>query len=735
MRHGWRAMGVLVALALVAITTSGPPAGGAPACPFDVEPQFEGTVPPPEDVLGFRLGEREVTVDETYAYLDAADAASDRVTTGKYGTSVEGRALPYAMVGTPENLAPDRLEEIRQAILRIRDPQTPATEVSQLAGATPPFLYIAANVHGNEESGTDASLEFLFELADRSDCAADRIRNEAVVILLPMQNPDGREADTRRNAYGFDMNRDGFARTQPEIDSRTEFLRRYPPLVFVDAHEFGYYRSFFVPNDDPVYHDAPDTVLTWMNDLYAPALAREFDERGWGYFNYGGYDFFMPGYGDTVPADGFMAAGFTLEHYNDAPLHRRLAKTRIQYWLLLTIAARNRVQLLEEQHSAYVDAVDQGAAGVLDRNELSNPESRLLQQVPERRVRHYFILDQTPRAFEIALLVRRLQRMDVEVYRLDAPLQVEDFRPYKDPVERRTLPAGTYWIPMAQPQKHWIQLMLNEDTYVPVRETFDVTGWSNPLLMNLDGGSSGRRLSPQATLVPPMDEPAWSEAPPSQPTVGVMPLSKAVYAFEGVGNLRWLMDTVWEVPYEVIRPQDVAHGALDAIDVLVVPSGGFVVGRRNLGPAGVRTLVDWVRDGGRYVGYKFGGALLAEHIALTTARFKNSPYSVDGTLIRTRVNPSSPLAAGVGSDVWVMFENDDTIKIQPSLSPLRYPKADAFDTSGLAAGTYKLVGEAASVDEPFGDGRVVLFPFDMNFRGMTQGTQRILWNAIYGPDP
>ena len=30
---------------------------------------------------------------------------------------------------------------------------------------------------------------------------------------------------------------------------------------------------------------------------------------------------------------------------------------------------------------------------------------------------------------------------------------------------------------------------------------------------------------------------------------------------------------------------------------------------------------------------------------------------------------------------------------------------------------------------------MILFPFDMNFRGLTQGTQRILWNAIYGPDP
>ncbi len=307
-------------------------------------------MPEASDVIGFPLGQREVTVGETDAYLDAVDAASDRVRTDTFGTSVEGRPLRYAIVGHPDHISADGLEAIRQAIVRMRDPNTPADEVAELAASTPAFLYIAGNVHGTEESGTDASLHVLHDLADRTDCAAMRIVDNAIVFILPTQNPDGREAETRRNAYAFDMNRDWFARTQPETDGKVELLRRYPPLLFVDAHEFGYYRSFFAPNDDPVYHDAPEPVLGWMNDLYAPALAREFRERDWGFFNYGGYDFFMPGYGDTVPANGFMAAAFTLEHYDGAPMEVRERKTHLQFWLLLTIAARNRQRLLIEQH-------------------------------------------------------------------------------------------------------------------------------------------------------------------------------------------------------------------------------------------------------------------------------------------------------------------------------------------------------------------------------------------------
>jgi Zinc carboxypeptidase len=729
-----RRLASLIAAILVAVLVPLPPDADAGSCPIETQPEYSGSVPSGRDVLGFRLGRHEVTTDQAYTYLDAVDAASDRVVTGTYATSVQGRPLRYAIVGHPENLA--GLESIRQSILRMRDPSTPAAEVEGLASSTPAFLYIAGNVHGSEESGTDAALRILFDLADRTDCAAESILDNAVVFILPIQNPDGREADTRRNAYGFDMNRDWFARTQPETDGKVELLRQYPPLLFVDAHEFSFYRSFFPPNDDPVFHDASDQVLSWIDDLYAPALAREFRQRDWGFFNYAGYDFFMPGYGDTVPADGFLAAGLTLEHNNGAPISLRVQKTRVQFWLLLSLAGRNRPRLLVEQHEAYVEAVREGRRGILEPNGLSNPNSHLIDQVPDRRVRHYFILDEPDRSFELQLLVRRLQRMDVEVYRLDAPLEVPDYRAYTRPARARTLPAGALWIPMAQAQKHWIQLMLNEDTYVPVRRTYDITGWSSPLLMNLDGGSSGAVLDPVASLLAPAEQPVWPAPTGDVPRIGVLSLSNAVYAFEGVGQLRWLFDTVWNVPYEVLTTDDVRRGGLQDVDVLVVPSGGGLIGERHLGPRGVRALTGWVADGGRYVGYKFGGALLAERLDLTTARFRNSPYTIEGTLIRVRVDRSSPLSDGVGGSVWVMFSDDDTIDVRPAAAPLRYPVPGAgFATSGLPLHTQKLAGQPAAVDEPFGHGRVVLFPYDLNFRGMTQGTQRVLWNALFGPDP
>ena len=59
----------------------------------------------------------------------------------------------------------------------------------------------------------------------------------------------------------------------------------------------------------------------------------------------------------------------------------------------------------------------------------------------------------------------------------------------------------------------------------------------------------------------------------------------------------------------------------------------------------------------------------------------------------------------------------------------------AYATSGLTIGVDTLAGSTVVADEAVGGGRVVAFSVDPNFRAWTQGTQRMLWNAIAGEDP
>ena len=341
-------------------------------------------------------------------------------------------------------MTPSGLAAIQEAIAELRDPLTPDAQAEQLADETPAILWVDGSPHGGEESGADASLKVLYDLAARTDCAAEQILDEAIVLIVPILNPDGRELDQRRNVNGFDMNRDWFAPTQPEIDGVIEFMRQYPPQLAIDAHEMGTYTYFFPPNADPVYHEIPDQAIHWINDLYGPAMAAEFDRQKIPYFNFRTYDFFGVLYGDTVPAEGFHAAGMTFEKHNGDPIEQRVHEHYTTIWTCLSQAAFNKDDIVSEWHDSWVDAYHEGVDGVLEPNAVYERNHKLFQQVPDTRVRHYFLRTDDPEhAGEAQRLVRRLQRMDVDVYQLTAPLEVPDFKPYFRPREATTF-AGRH---------------------------------------------------------------------------------------------------------------------------------------------------------------------------------------------------------------------------------------------------------------------------------------------------
>jgi hypothetical protein len=733
------ARAVLAAAAALSLAISGLTTGvsAQAACdPMQTTPEYAGDVRTSDEVIGFPLGSQEVTSEESDTYLEAVDQDSDRVTSGTAATSVGGRPIKFALVGRPENVSAQGLADLKQDIAALRDPSTPATEAAELAASTPAILWVASNVHGTEESGTDASLQVLYDLADRVDCAAQRILDNAVVVVLPIQNPDGREEETRRNLYGFDMNRDWFARTQPETDGKIELLREYPGQLFLDVHEMGTRTYFFPPNADPIYHEVSDESVDWINDVYGANIAAEFDRQDIPYFHYDPYDFFAMIYGDTVPGEGFLGAGMTFEKHSGDPIAQRTYEQYVAIWISLSHASIEKDRILTEWHASYSAAFTQGKAGRLEPNFVQESDSTLYQQVPSMRVRHYFIRDDDPsKAREVQRLVRRLQRMDVEVLELTAPVTVPDFRAYGRPAGSETLPAGTYWIPMAQAQKHWIQALMHEDPYIPVDVTYDVSAWSNPLLMNVPAGFSGAKLSPTASAVPLLPEPPPPTLPAEVPSVALMePVGTT--GFESAGHARYLFERVWDLPYTLITPDEIAGGALADHDVLVVPDGYVPWTLQAMGQRGKRALVDWVNQGGRYIGYQ-GGAQVAARLGITTAALNQSHTNMPGSLVRVSLDTSSPLSAGVGPFAYVMFENDLVMTRGRGSAPVTYPAAGSpdFFVSGLAEGAESLAGTSAVVDEAVGGGRAVVFSTSPNFRAWSDGTQKILWNAILGPDP
>ncbi|MQA73359.1 MAG: hypothetical protein GEU88_03220 [Solirubrobacterales bacterium] len=723
--------------ALLVLVTAAPAAAQSICDPTQTPPDFRGDTPQLADVVPHPGGEAgEVTTDQAYAYMEAVDRASDRVITGALDQRTwQGRELRWAIVGREDRLDPASLRAIQRAAQRLRDPRTSPGLARNLARRFPEILWVASNVHGGEESGTEGSLRVLYELADRDDCAAQQILANAIVVLLPIQNPDGREADTRRNFYGFDMNRDWFARTQPETDGKLEMLREFPGPLFIDAHEMGGTSFFFPPNSDPVYHEITDESVDWINNFYGAPMAAEFDRQGIDYFNRDVYDLFYMGYGDTVPATGFISAGMTYEKGGESPIADRAYEQYLTQWVSLSEAAIRKEQTLREWSAAWREAYDQGDLGLLEPNELINPGD-LVNQVPEMRVRQYFITEQAPsKQAEVEAMIRRLQRMDVDVYRLRKGLHVPDFTPYGRPTRDVWMPPGTWYVPMAQMQKHWVQAMLNEDTYTPFPYFYDVTAWSQPLLFNVHGGYSGERLKVKASRVGELEDPGATAPPAAPPRVALFQLSEtSSSAVESAGWLRYLLERVWDLPYTNVTAADIAGGALDGYDAVLIPNGPPETALSQLGVPGQQALQDWVNGGGHLLAWR-GGTELAAQLGLTTAVLADPTSDVPGSLFRVRVDRDSPLHRGIGDEAYAFYEYDSVMRASsPEQVAVEFPPADSGDwfVSGFAEGAEELGGTAAVVDEPVGAGRATVFSVEPNYRAFTTGFQEILRNALLG---
>ncbi|HEX9823754.1 MAG TPA: M14 family zinc carboxypeptidase, partial [Actinomycetota bacterium] len=492
-----------LAAATLAIGLGGLPVAPAPAQECPAEPTFDPAITSPETAMpGFP--DRLATTDEINAYLTQIAEESPRVEVGQFATSWNGTPLLYALVATEERT--DELDALAARQQLLRDPRiTSPEEAAAIANETPAIVWYTGNVHGGETSGADAALSILYGLAARTDCEALGMLDELVVGIMPTQNPDGRDSASRTNVYGFDMNRDWFARTQPETDGKLDLLDRYPPVLYVDAHEMGSSDFFFPPNADPIHHEISSEAVHWINDLYAPALRTAFEERAatdpanWMYFNYDIYDLFYMGYGDTVPTTAFTAAGMTYEKGTADSFRQRWDEQFVAGWTTLKVAADNKDTILREYARAHRTAFREGERGILEKNEILEPDNELQRQVPGLKVRHYF-LPRSPRT-EVAHLIDRLLDMDVEVYRVRRPLKVKGFQAYGREPQARRVGRGWYWVPMDQPQKRWIQAMLGEESYVPFPYFYDVTAWSNPLLMNIPAGFTGKDVEPVARRV------------------------------------------------------------------------------------------------------------------------------------------------------------------------------------------------------------------------------------------
>src|SRR5688500_3970454 len=470
---------------------------------------YDRAIPTLEAVIGHRPGDAITTPEEVGRYLEAlAKAAPDRTRLVKYATSWEGRPLHYLVVGSKERIA--RLDDIKRGMQVLA---SGAPEADRLIAELPVVVWLIHGVHGNEISSSDAALAEAYHLlAARGHADTDLTLREALVIIDPMQNPDGRQRFVTQNLLGrslepdpnpqsaehdepwpggrvnhylFDMNRDYFALSQRETQGRARTMLEWYPQVVVDLHEMGGNSSYyFAPPADPINPLMTESQRKSL-ELFGRANAAEFDKRGFAYFVREVYDAFYPGYGDSWPAfHGAVAMtyeqasarglafaredGGTLTYLQGVTHHFTAAITTA------VTAARNREKLLREYLEFRRGAIALGQKGT--REYLMPPGKD-----PSRTAR----------------LARLLAAQGIQVKRAEEAFQSGS----------QQLPAGTFIVPLAQPAGRLARNLLDPDIKMDeaflkeqdrrrkarlADQIYDVTAWSLPLMFDVEIVASDR---------------------------------------------------------------------------------------------------------------------------------------------------------------------------------------------------------------------------------------------------
>ncbi len=482
---------------------------------------------------------------ELMSYLQAVkDAiASNPGTTGtrvavktySAGTSVLGVPMSIIVVGTPDNIANLDAGRNDGAFWRgVISGATPASVALSQVGARPAFGWITGTPHGNEPAGGEASVKELYDLAARTDCAnAQRLANMDVFIQ-PVSAPDDRDHNTRTTAWSFDPNRDRGTIQMPENAQLFDNAVQYPGLFFIDAHQqsSGY---FFPPNEDAALHEISHFALDLIDDVIGPSIQRRFNDQSAQYRNYNTYDLFVPEYGDTVPALLMGGAGMTYEKGTNENYGKQVYDHYLAMDETVNSVAADKTPLMTDWVKQWAEAIDQGSACKLQDNTQVAPEAIDLldigqatgDQDPNTNVCGYYFLPNS-HSGDLATTIKDLQRAGVNVYRLTSPLTIAGAHrfgnnnvtavqggPSPALTEVATLPAGTLYIPLNQPTKHWIQAVLGENPYLPFHYFYDKVTWSYSLLRGLAGSGYLTQKPPAGTPMTPIGDPAQGQSPAS----------------------------------------------------------------------------------------------------------------------------------------------------------------------------------------------------------------------------
>jgi len=480
------------------------------------------TLPAPQQVLGFNVGDWHVRHDQIQRYFEQLASASPRAQLEVIGYSHEQRPLLQLVISSERNL--QRLEDIRQ------QHQAAARSGESRPADAPVVIWLGYSIHGNEPSGANAALLVAHYLAAAETDEVQNWLDNAVILLQPSLNPDGNDrfalwanmhkgnmavADTqhrehnepwpngRPNHYWFDLNRDWLLLQHPESRARIAQYQQWLPNVVADYHEMGTDGTYFfqpgIPSRNYPLTPKRNFELTRAMAKYHAAA---FDQAGQLYYTEESFDDFYIGKGSTYP-DVQGSVGILFEqassrgHLQDSingPLHFSATIQNQLTASLSTIAGAvdQRSQLLSYQQEFYKSALQQG----------KNSKTK------------GYMLTEDADPSRMASLLDVLQRHHIEVYQLNRDWQDGDI----------TYRAGSsYFVPLQQAQYRLIKAMFSTEKNFADNTFYDVSAWTLPYAYNISFAATSREPAKSQL------ETSWLNRPVNRE---LLPAGAYAYAFD-----------------------------------------------------------------------------------------------------------------------------------------------------------------------------------------------------------
>jgi len=746
-----------------------------------VSPLSAQSVPTPREYFGFDIGEdrKLANWDQLTAYYEILASGSPRISMESLGPTEIGQPFVMLTITSPENH--ERLKELHEIQMKLSDPRTVSgeAELDRLFDMGKTVVMITHGIHATEVGGSQSAARLAHIMASSNDEKILEILDNVIFLQIPSLNPDGLQwvanwynehVGTEFEAAplpwlyqfytGHDNNRDWYAFTQNETIHTVAAQNDWHPQIVHDIHQMGGNgaRIFFPPYIEP-WEPNIDPALTAAVSQLGTYMAAELTSQGKkGVVVNAQYDAFTPAraymhyHGGarilSETASARLASPTTVSPDRLGPGRNFDASKRswnfpnpweggawglpdiVDYQTsgalaLLTNAAKNRRYWLENFYGVNKRAVDKW------------------DQWPDA----WIIPAEQDNQTGVKYALRSLVMADVEVHRAETSFAIQGMQ----------FPAGSYVIPMKQPYAGFANSMLEIQHYPDLREypggppqrPYDVTAHTFGYLFDFETVAIDGDLG--VTLSEAIDAPDFDFVLPDHLSGSDVPRIAMYKSWQEpmpAGWQRWVFDE-YQMPYDTLHDADIRGGGLSDYDVLIFQAqdagsirSGFREGQLplqytgGLGDVGVAAVEAFVQNGGRVIAIEAATDFVVDlfdlDVSKATRGLSNSDFYIPGSILRLELDASSEINEGMSNEMsswyWrssMAYEvNDPRIRVAA-----RYGSGDPL-LSGWVLGGERIAGKPAILEADIGEGSVVLFGFQPNYRAQTVATWPLLFNAI-----